>query len=354
MRSTMLPMFLTGLLVLAAGCSTPAPRSSVPLSEGQVAALYKAQRRPQVFGMTDYSEKGQASFAGAHRLHAHHLATALTKGKDKRVPLIEISSGSPNKVLALVDTSSADSWCTPEAGVALGVAPLGPPGYTRRPRHVLVDAKGFLCVASKLRIEDLHMENALVFMRSATAPLGNLSRDVSAPAPDVVLGTSFLRAFNYVRFDFAKGEILFSATTDYRIRDESLLASVPIQWVDGSIAVEGMLDGTPTNIIIDVAGDYAAGIAGETGTTLRQISTGDLVTRNVEATPLRNLALTDSPSPRAGLELLSRCVLTLDFRRNLVHFERPDQPQATKAAEAAAAEEKSPAIVDLDAASGSP
>lgn len=335
------------LLALATSCSTPAPRHSTPLSGAQVEALYKAQRRPQVFGMTDYSGKGEASFAGAHRLHANHLTTALTKGTDKKLPLIEIMSGSPGKVMALLDTSSADSWCTPEAAVVLGLTPLGPPGYTRKPRHVVDDTKGYLCAASTIRIEDLYMENVLMFLRGATAPLGGVGRDVTDPDPSVVLGASFIRAFNYVRFDFAKGEILFSATSDYRVRDDKLLASAPIRWVDGALAVEGMIDGTPTNIVLDIAGRYAAGLPGETGTTLRQFSTGDLVSRKVTATPLRNLGLTDSPSPRVGLEMLSRCTLTLDFHRNLVHFERPESAPAVK--DPAEPSTSAPTIVDLDA-----
>ncbi len=340
-------ILLAALIAFGPGCSTPSPRHSTPLTEAQVEALYKAQRRPQVFGMTDYSGKGEASFAGAHRLHANHLTTAITKGADRKLPLIEIMSGSPGKVLALLDTSSADSWCTPEAAVVLGLAPLGPPGYTRKPRHVVDDTKGYLCAASTIRIEDLYMENVLLFLRGATFPLGGVARDVTDPAPSVVLGSSFIRAFNYVRFDFTKGEILFSSTTDFRIREEALLASAPMRWVDGALAVEGMIDGTPTNIVLDIAGRYAAGLPGETGTTLRQFSTGDLVSRKVTATPLRNLGLTDTPSPRVGLDMLSRCTLTLDFHRNLVHFERPENaPVVNTSAESSTT---APTIVDLDA-----
>ena len=308
--------------LLAAGCATT-PRDSQPLTDAQVQAIYKAQRRPQVFGITVYTGEKEPEFAGAHRQHAGHLASAPILVPDRRIPLIEIEGGSPQRFKALIDPSAGDSWMTPEFALAQMSVPLGPPGYTRVPRHVVDDIAGYLCVVQKLKIEELHVENCLVFMRSATAPLGPLARLVDDPGPDIVLGMSFLSSFNYVRFDLPRGEVFFSASTDFRAREDLLVASMPLAYENGSLAAEGMIDGTPTNIVLDLIGEYSLAAGVDPSGATRQASIGDLVFRQIPTQPLRALGIPDGSSPRLGREILDRFVITLDFRRKKIHFERP-------------------------------
>jgi hypothetical protein len=321
------------MLLLLAGCTTPSPTINTALTDQQLKAFFNRQHHPASFGITVYPSEHAPVYAGAHRLHQGQAAAAPFRSPaDTAIPVIECASGGKERLAALVDTSASDNWLSMRGAAVLGVTPLGPPGYRRRPDHVYDDFGGYVAVAPKVRIEELHMENAVFYVKAATGPLGAQARWNTQPTPDAILGCAALRAFNMVQLDFAARQILLSAGPEYQPVAGDLIAAVPMAEAQGALACEGAVDGQPMVILLDTGGDFEFVMKDPPQLLTKRVSIGDLVFRqvNTESSYEQGLGLLDYP--RIGRKLLSRFKITLNIKQKLIYFERSSAPAGRSAA----------------------
>lgn len=319
---------LTAIATVAAstGCSTTAKKDAkaVPLSETNLKALANRAKDPRIFGLTVYPSDAGPVLAGSWRTHEGEVAAINFPGTgDSTAPVVEFRPAGTVAVDALLDTSSPQSWSTMGAFKSLNMELLAAPSLLEsRPAHVYDEVSGYLAVVPRLNIERITLENALVQVRAATGPLGPLARNVEKV--EVVLGMDAIRAFNHVQFVFPSRFVLFSATSDAQPDDAKVLAAVPQLSLGGALGAEGMMDGQPAKFVIDTAGDFAVALAtNAAGGTLKQVSVGDLVFRDVQSQPGLSMGLGPIQYPRIGRRLLSRLTLTVDNRAKVVRFERP-------------------------------
>lgn len=315
------------LLALLGCATTPKDKPTIPFTQEQSKALYAKARPPQVFGLTVYTSDNGPFFAGAGRLHPGQQAERPLLGEKNSVaPLVGLNGRGAKDMPALLDTTAKDNWLTARMGQQLGLTMLSAPGpYVSQAQHVYDDIGGLAGVAHQIGMEELTAENVVFHVRAATGPLGPLARWVTQPTPEIVLGTSFLRAFSSVQVDYPQRKVRFAATHRYPApAPDRLVAALPLKDVQGALAVEGALDGDPMTILLDVAGDFELVMNEPPETTIRRLSLGDLVfPPGVNVVASMDQGLGTTTYPRIGRRLLSRFVVTFDFRGKLVYFERP-------------------------------
>lgn len=313
---------MTSALLLSSCVSTP-PTDDANLSPKIIKQFFEKPQDPRRFGLTVYQSKYGPVFSGSKRLHDFQTAKAgfLTWRSD--IPMIHVQSRKLELVSALVDTGSRDSWITMEGALLLAAEPLGPPPYRRQPDHVLEKDSGIAVYISKLRIEDLHIESMVAYLRVPKITLGLIARRCDNPKPDLVLGCDLLSQFSYVRFDYPQRCIYFSADQKYDSDPDSIIESAPFKKLNGTPAVDAVLDGVPARIIIDTAGDFEVAWNKPEGSVMRQLSIGDLVLRDVMISDAGELSLGYPEIPRIGNRLLRKFAVTLDSKRHQIVFERP-------------------------------
>ncbi len=314
-------------VLLLAGCATPKDEPIVPFTPEQNKNLYAKARPPQTFGLTVYNSDAGPVFAGAGRLHQGDTAVRSFLGPDdSTAPLIGIHGRGDFDLPALIDTTSRNSWLTAKTGLQMGITLLaGPAPLQATAQHVYDEIGGGAGLVQKVKLDQLHMENVVFYLRSASGPLGPLARWVKDPAPLAVLGTSFLRAYSYVQLDYPNRTAFFSATARLAAPGElTLVARLPLKEVLGALAVEGTLDGQPTTFLLDTAGDFELVMHEPANATVRRLSIGDLVfPPEVQVVSSMDQGLGPIVYPRIGRQLLSRFKVSFDFRNKLVYFERP-------------------------------
>jgi hypothetical protein len=312
-------------LLLAGGCATTKESDDVvALTDAQRAQLAKGARAPESFGLTVYDSAVGAVFAGGNRVHPEDVALLpMAPAGGSTAAIVAIESGTSDALLALVDTSSRESWATLRAAVALRTTVLGSPPFARKAVHAYDEFGGYASASHQVKLGTMNVESALFNIRAANGPLGQLARGLAKPRPEVVLGNNLLRSCAYVQLDFPKRSVVFSASTPYRPAEDLLVASLPLKDVQGALACEGAVNGDPATILLDTGADFAFAMKEPTDAEMRQVSIGDLVFRKVPATDSLQRGLGMPDYPRIGRGLMSRFKITFDFRKKLVHFEKP-------------------------------
>ncbi len=317
-------LFLLALMLLPSGCASRRPAEIQPLSPRELEQFFSRAQDERRFWLTKYESDQGPVFAGAHRLHTGKFAyVPFEARRQKPVPMISIRFRSPEEYMALIDASARANWI--EFGLAreIGLIPIGPPSYRHFAMHADDPIPGYLSVASRVVIDQLHVETALMYVKAAHGPMKYLTRDDRDMRAPIVLGSEFIRAFHYVQIDYPNQHVLFSTTTPYRPHTDRLIASVPMRDIYGAIAVEGFIDDMPAAFLLDTIGDYAVAGTFSTAPDVRQIMIGDLVLRNTPYSDLEMLGLGMPDVPRLGRQVLSRYIVTFDGRNRQVHFERP-------------------------------
>jgi hypothetical protein len=239
--------------------------------------------------------------------------------------MIHADNGREETITALIDTSAARSWLDLATFTRVKATPLGPPAYDYTPKNVNDNIPGYACILTKLRFDQLHMENALFHFRAATGPLGYLARGEDHPAPSAILGCDILKAFAFVQIDYPNHSVVFSATSAYSPDGTNLIAALPLKEVDGAFAAEGMVDNEKKLILLDSAGKFEMAMDNPPSDKLKQVSMGDLVFRNVTVVSSKDRSLGLLSHPRIGRQLLSRFKITFVPKKKVVYFERPNQ-----------------------------
>jgi len=315
------PLVSAACLSLAVSCSTPSPEASAPLESTEKESMLKRAKAPQVFGLTAYNSDQGAVFAGIFRQHENHIGRiALSSDANSTTPVIAINGG---EAMMLLDSSSAESWITVEAALSQRVMPLvGPTSFEKLPRHVYDTIGGFAGVMPKMIIDDLHVENALFYIRNSRGPLDGLTRWEKKPYLDGVLGADFLTSFQFVRISLRGHYIVLSATDAYPIPG-NVAATLPIVELQGGIATEVMMDGEKLQALIDIAGDFEVAMQNPAARIMRQVSLGDVVFRQVEVDSAFDLGLGTASPPRIGRQLLEKYDIVINKRGTELLLEVP-------------------------------
>ena len=317
------------LLLLAAawfntGCAGPRPVENRPLSAREMEQFFSRAQDERRFWLTKYESDQGPVFSGAHRLHADKFALMPFEGhRNLPVPKIAVRLRSPQEHAALIDSSARANWIEFGLAQTAGVIPIGPPSYQLFAAHVNDAIPGYLSVASRLILDQLHVDTALLYVKAAHGPMTELTRDEKALRAPIILGSEFLRAFHFVQINYPARTVLFSTTTPYEADPDRLLTSVPMRELNGIIAVEGYFDDQRTPFLLDTLGDYSVASNFESHQTVQQIIIGDLVLRNQPHAEASTLDLGMLEVPRIGRRILSRYIVTFDRRNRLIHFERP-------------------------------
>jgi len=312
-------------VLLLAGCSTGKDSKEVTsVPQDRVDAYLSTAQDPRRHWLSVYPSNDDPVYVGAHRLHSGQRAKADFKSRRKSaMPVIDIRPADSFYYPALIDTSSKHNWIALDGAHELRLFPLGPPVPTQTPEHIDDTAEGYLSLATKFRIEQLHIENALFYTLASQISLGPLARDCSHPTPRMVIGCDLLKVMRFFQLDFSGHQIAFSSTLPYKPSTEHLIASVPLKSKFGAMAVKGVIDGVKTTFILDSAGDYELAMNNAETDTVSQVSLGDLVFRQVAITSIEQAGLGHPDTPHIGTRLLKRFRVTFDNQKKVVYFEKP-------------------------------
>lgn len=320
---------------LAAGCAGSSgvmrtTREGRPISglqnvEREVAAFVRRAVDPREFAVTvSLSRDNVPVFINAHRAPPGFEAVGVFVSPEySRLPLFEGTlEGRP--VRLLVDTTSPANWTSLDRARQFGLAPLGPPLVYGVPEHVPDTSRGALCAAQTLSIELLPVEAVLFYARPVRGSLWPLCRSADAREADAVLGWSFLRAFETVRWEFPSRRIVFSSRRG--AEEESapeVLARLPLEAGYSMMVVKGTVEGRTQLLLLDLVGEFELAMATPPSALVRQLTMGDVVLRELRAVGLEEQGLGFPDLTRVGLGALGRFVIVLDNHRNEVRIERP-------------------------------
>ncbi len=315
---------LLAATVLLAGCSSMKRDGNTdrPLDEKEMAKALATAKPPQQFGFSVYpTSKNSIAMQGTVRLHPRH--TASVRFASNGAPVVNIRGRAARmKANALVDTASANSWFEFSTAQKFKSTFLG---YENRMIEYQGTAniggvKAYASVIPQIRIKQLFMENAPVYVRMARNSLGPLSRGIRDGRIDSLIGYDMLQTFEYIQIDLEGGRIFFSASLPYTPNEDLLIGTAQILSTPGvGLTVEGAVNGTKSPVILDFAGSYAFATSDETLQAAPTVELGEVVfvkPSTIRATTLDGL-------PRAGIAMLNKYIVTICPRMGVVYFERP-------------------------------
>jgi hypothetical protein len=308
---------------LLAGCSTFTDKRKPEslLNKGQINKALSSAKPPQQYGFSVFPTGNGISMRGSSRLHPGH--TASTTFASSASPVIKMIGSAANmKVTALIDPSSADSWFEYSKAMEVRASFLGLDGKTiaYKGYSYIGQAEAYAAVIPQLRINQLFIEYAPVYVRMARNSLGPLSRNIQDANIQAVIGYDMLSVFEYIQIDLTQGTIDFSATTPYTPVEHQLVGQASISSQPGvGLAVNGSHDGDPTPVILDFAGNYEFAARGASMGSTSMIALGEVVYVNTPTVPSASV----DGLPRAGRKMLQRYIVTICPRTGAVYFERP-------------------------------
>lgn len=239
------------------------------------------------------------------------------------IPLIRVRNNESGKAMnALIDSGSPVSWM--EFGTSRDFEAVFLSAGKERLRYPgplnTGGAPGYAAVIPRMDLGYVEISNTPLYVRMALHSLGPFARGIEAPQVDAAFGYDFLKDFEYGRFDFRNREVLFSSSDIY-VPDVDLLMSVCriTEVPEGGLAVQGSISGVPSNIILDMAGDYFFSRGDVKVNVTRQVSLGDVVWRKM---PTLLLPTGSKRAPRAGRKMLEKYIVTVCPKRGVVYFER--------------------------------
>ena len=297
-------------LLLFAGCETTDTETR-PVSWQRQQAYLKSVRDPRVFGMGIYDTPAGVQIRGGGRLHPRQGGALEMGVEEPWRPVVSATGSFGAEWPVLLDMTSSRTWL--EFGVAreLRATPVG------EREAVLVrlrddDITACLSVVSSLRLEQLFIENPLLYVRMADGFLGPLARGIEEPGLKGVIGWDLLKKFEQIRLIYSIGQVVLFTSEPYEPNPSLVLATLPLVKYAGACAVRGKVNGNERFILIDPAGDFEVAIDG--GTAVDALQVGDLT---IDAPVV-------SASPggvRVGARLLQKYDLTVCPQAGVVYFE---------------------------------
>jgi hypothetical protein len=305
------------------GCQTfdDETRPDITMPQMQQNTYLSHAKPPQQFGFDVIPVKDGISYSGNCRLHTDHLASARLQ--QQNLTLIKMDGPSKHDTMTvLIDISSPSSWLEFSTAQDFNAQFMGVDGEVipYRGGYNTGGENAYAGVVTQLQINQLLMENVPFYIRMVSGSLGPLARGIRTPKVDAILGNDNLRNFEFVQFDLSNNMIRFSATTPYVPHDDLMIAMAEITDLPGyGLAVKGHVDGKPTPVILDFAGNFVFA-RGDVKTKITRELDLDLL--SFDQLPTLLLPIHNSP-PRVGRKLLAPYLVTVCNRDGMVYFERP-------------------------------
>jgi hypothetical protein len=309
-------------LFLAGGCTTP-PQDDGPLTRDEMRALLARAKNPRSLYLTVFDGPAGPEFENAHRIHIDQVAQEHFIGPNDQPCIIKVHGSSSTPITALLDPSTPESWASLEMKHEIPLTPLGPPYYQVQSAHLADTEGGFLAHASAIKIQTVFVDSALFTIRNNTGDLGPFARGIEKPKIDLALGHQFLQAFSFVRFDYPNRTVSFSSSRAFPTPGPTLLAKLPLHIIQGALGTEALINGQETKVLLDLAGNYSAAVPEDRAGKDLDLYLGDLALSGLEPVSFESLGLTESDYPRLGWQAIRQFVITLDYQRQVIWFERP-------------------------------
>jgi hypothetical protein len=321
-RATQWISVLCTALLLVGGCTTP-PQEDRTLTQGEMRALLARAKNPRSLYLTVFEGTAGPEFENAHRVHMEQVAEGNFVGPKDLPGIIKVHGSSSTPLTALLDPSTPESWASLEMKNEIPLTLLGPPYYQVQSAHLADTEAGFLAYASAIKIDPVNVNSSLFTIRNNSGDLGPFARGMVKPKIDLALGHQFLQAFSFVRFDYPKRSVSFSTSREFPTPGPALLAKLPLHVIQGALGTEALVNGRETKVLLDLAGNYSAAVP--EGDDMKELSIylGDLALRGLEPAPFESFGLTKSDYPRLGWQSIRQFVITLDYQRQVIWFERP-------------------------------
>jgi len=320
---------ITGLALLAAillssGCATRQPPQPEPLSGHELQVFLSKSKYPDLLGIEMIDRADGVFFRNANEIKgARRTITDFAPPRASVLPVIEVDGKKGSARKMLLDTSSRKSWISQELLNDFDFVPLGPSPHRFMATHVRDSIAGVLVAAPLLKVNKTLISSAIMYMRADQAGLWPVSRSFKNPAVEAVMGCGMMKAFAFIRIDYPRRIVMFSAENVYPRDESTLLAAAPIVWEDGAIAVDAVIDGEKERLLIDSGGDYELVRPDGDTNACSQIFIDDLVVLNPEVADSRPLGVDIRSFPSIGSRLLSRYAIVIDMARQEIIFERP-------------------------------
>lgn len=311
---------LAVLLALMTGCASKNKYGEERfLSEREQKTALAKTKTPQYFGFNAFPMSDGIGFSGTARLHPNHIATMKFQGKG--IPVIKVEGrASRMKCNALIDTSSATTFMDFSTANEFEATFMGM-GEDVIPYRGIQDktVNSYAAVVSRLRVDQLFIENIPIYVRMSEGALGPIARGIFEPNPTLSIGYDLLSLFETIRINLQDNTIILTSTHAHKPSDSLLMSKARILSRKGyGLVVDGAIFGEPTPIVIDLAGDYYFIRSDKNVTETKQVSMGEVVYRKV---PTMYLPVKDA-LPRVGRKMLEKYAITICPSQQTVFFEQ--------------------------------
>jgi hypothetical protein len=311
MKTTSLILF-TSAVLLAAGCKTTETK---PVGWDEQQGYMAKVKNPQRFGYSIHQTPAGIDYRGGGRLHPNQVAALPMKAEEPLRPVVMLRGKFGFASPLLLDFTASSGWMEFDLAQTFGAQPVG------EDRAQLVktpgeEIAGCLSVVQTLRLDQLYIENPLVYVRLANGPLGTVARGIEKPELKAVLGWDLLRMFGRIRLDYSgKKVVLSTADAAYIPNPALLVATMPLVKHAGACVVRGAVDGKAGLILIDPAGDFEVATDGAEAVSAIQLDAGLIFSAP---------AVAKSPGgTRIGARLLQNYTVTVCPQAGVIYFEKP-------------------------------
>lgn len=300
--------FLSALALLVTGCKTTETR---PISWRKQQAYLSRIKDPRIYGLSIYQTPAGLEYRGGGRLHPGQKEALQMLAEEPPRPVAMLRGDFGLEWPVLLDFTSSSTWLDFGTAQTLGAVPVGE-RETRLVKQANDETVSCLSLAPKLRIQQLHIENPLVYVRFAEGPVRPLERGIEEPEVYGVIGWDLLKKFEQIRFNYTLRMVGLSTTENepYQADPSLLAAEVPLVKHAPACAVRGLVDGKEELILIDPAGDFEVAADGAVAT----LQLGELT--------LKEPVVSESPGGiRIGARLLQNYDITLCPKEGMIYFE---------------------------------
>lgn len=313
MKTILISLFAT--LFLLAGCKTTEVREPQPISWRQQQDYSKKVRDPRIFGLGIYDTPTGPQIRGGGRVHPGQIEMLemLTEEEETLRPVVNLHGNFGVQWPVLLDVTMASSWFEFDTAQAVGARPVSEGSKVQLIHLPGEEISACFSLIPSVRLGQLFIENALVYVRLANGPLGSVARDIVEPEIKGVVGWDLLQNLEQIQFLYSIGQIVLVTSEAYEPNPNLLVAQLPLVERAGACVVRGTVDGQSGVILIDPSGDFEVATGSGRAVSLVQLGT-NLTFSNPQVSR-------STGGVRMGAQLLKNYQVTICPLAGLVYFE---------------------------------
>lgn len=313
-----------GLISLSSCITTSSPPQADPLSGHELQVFMSNSRDPVMLGIELI--QGREGVLARNVYNIKSSRKVLLKFRSPRrsvLPVVAVEPRAGGSCDMLIDTSSRKSWIGFGEAEDFELVPIGPQPERHRAGHLRDSASGILTLAPYLRFRKMLMTESLLYVRTDRATLWPVSRSHHDPQIELVMGCGMMKAFAFIVIDYKDREVMLFGEDEYPVNRDSVLATLPIEWENGAIAVDALLDGRRQKVYIDTGGDYELARPAGDRSPCGNLFLGNVAIINPEVADSKQLGIDLRALPSIGGRVLKDYILVIDMARQEIHIEQP-------------------------------